>query len=207
MGVFDTTGPSPGASTTRRRRLGELLIEAGVLDDERLKAALVEQKKWGGKLGRTLVEMGFVDETAMVQALSKQLGIPSVDLDQLTLPPEVVQLLRVDLAERYGVFPLQGDPRGRTLQVASSDPTNLEALQELGMTLGARVVPTVATGSSIDRAIRRLYYGEAARRPAPAAAPAKPPPPPAPPAPKAAAPAVADASLELDALLGVPAAA
>ena len=64
------------ASTAKRRRLGELLIEAGVLDPTQLQAALAEQKKWGGKLGRTLVEMGFVDEDSMVRALSRQLKLP-----------------------------------------------------------------------------------------------------------------------------------
>lgn len=144
----------------RRRKLGELLIEAGVLDDTRLQAALSEQRRWGGRLGRTLVEMGFVDETAMVNALSTQLGLPVVDLDGLVLPAEIVQLLRVDLAERYGIFPLAADHKTRSLQVASSDPTNFDALKELSLQLNLRVHAAVATPSSIERAIRRYYYGE-----------------------------------------------
>lgn len=160
------------APQPRRRRLGELLIDAGVLDDAKLKSALVEQRKWGGKLGRTLVELGFVEEAAMCRALSQQLQLPSVDLDAAVLQAAAVQLLRVDLAERYGVFPLGTDATGRTLIVATSDPTNIEAMQELGLSVGLRVQPTVATGSAIDRAIRRYYYGEEAsqRKATPAAA-------------------------------------
>jgi type IV pilus assembly protein PilB len=125
-----------------------------------LKAALQEQRKWGGKLGRTLVEMGFVDEDSMALALSRQLNIPKVDLDALRLPASVVGLLRIDAAERYGVFPLGGDPAHKVLHVASSDPTNLEALQELSFQIGMRIQQSVSSASGIDRAIRRYYYGE-----------------------------------------------
>lgn len=135
-------------------------MDAGLLSEPQLKAALSEQRKWGGKLGRTLVEMGFLDEESMVAALSRQLGVPLVDLDKATLAPEVVQLLRVDLAERYGVFPLGGDARTKALQLATSDPTNVEALQELSFATGMKLQTSVATASSIDKAIRRLYYGE-----------------------------------------------
>ncbi len=172
----------------RRRRLGELLIEAGVLDETRLKAALQEQRKWGGKLGRTLVEMGFITEAVMVQSLSKQLQLASIDLDTQALPATVASMMRVDLCERYGVFPVGGDARTRTLNLATSDPTNVEALQELSFATNAKVVAVVATASSIDRAIRRYYYGETTA------------------ASKTASPAqlgLKETNLELDELLGV----
>lgn len=135
-------------------------MAAGLIDETRLSAALSEQRKWGGKLGRTLVEMGFVQEDAMVHALSQQLQLPSVDLDRADLPASLAQLLRVDMAERYGVFPLAHDPKHHTLTVASSDPTNVEALQELTFRTNQRILTVVATSSAIDRAIRRAYYGE-----------------------------------------------
>ena len=135
-------------------------MDAGLLSETQLKAALQEQRKWGGKLGRTLVEMGIVDEDSMARALSRQLNVPVVDLDSVRLPPSVVQLLRIDVAERYGVFPLGGDPAQKLLHVASSDPTNLEALQELSFQTGMRIQQSVSSASGIDRAIRRLYYGE-----------------------------------------------
>ncbi len=185
------TAPQPA----RRRRLGELLIEAGVLDESRLKAALGEQKKWGGKLGRTLVEMGFVDEDSMMRALSRQLSLQALDLDAVSLPSSIVQLLRVDLCERYGVFPVGGDSKTRTLQLATSDPTNTEAMQELSIATSSKIVNVVATGSSIDRAIRRYYYGEGnvPRPTVPGPTPSSPPLP---------APTSPSASLDLDELLG-----
>jgi type IV pilus assembly protein PilB len=148
------------ASQAKRKRLGELLTDAGVLDPTQLQAALAEQKKWGGKLGRTLVEMGFVDEDSMVRALSRQLKLPVVDLDTVNLPATVTQILTVDLCERYGVFPLGVDVRAKQLQLATSDPTNVEALNDIVFKTGMKVQTAVATGSSIDRAIRRMYYGE-----------------------------------------------
>jgi type IV pilus assembly protein PilB len=185
------TAPQPA----RRRRLGELLIDAGVLDESRLKAALGEQKKWGGKLGRTLVEMGFVDEDSMMRALSRQLNLQALDLDSASLPSSIVQLLRVDLCERYGVFPVGGDPKTRTLQLATSDPTNTEAMQELQVATNSRIVNVVATGSAIDRAIRRFYYGEGT-------APRPTVPGPTPSSPAVPAPPPPSASLDLDELLG-----
>jgi type IV pilus assembly protein PilB len=155
------SAPEPHAlSANRKRRLGELLIDAGLIDDAHLAAALSEQRKWGGRLGRTLVEMGFVQEDAMVHALSDQLALPAVDLHTVESPAEALQLLRVDLAERYGVFPLKGDPHKRTLELATSDPTNQEMLKDLEFQTGMRVQFSVAGATAIDKAIRRQYYGE-----------------------------------------------
>lgn len=151
--------PLPPAPRTKRR-LGELLIEAGLIDELQLKAALQEQRKWGGKLGRTLVEMGFADEQSIVLTLSMQLGFPPVDLDRATLPPDVTQHLRVDIAERYGIFPLGANPAAKVLKIASSDPTNQDALQEISFNTGMKLQVCVATASAIDRAIRHRYYGE-----------------------------------------------
>jgi type IV pilus assembly protein PilB len=161
--LVDVSAPkaTPIASAAnRKRRLGELLIDAGLLDEARLTAALSEQRKWGGRLGRTLVEMGFVEEDAMVSALSEQLALPAVDLASHEIVPETLQLLRVDLAERYGVFPLDGDAHKRTLELATTDPTNQEMLKELEFQTGMRIQFSVAGATAIDKAIRRGYYGE-----------------------------------------------
>lgn len=148
--------PSP----IRKRRLGEILMDAGIVTELQLNAALSEQRKWGGKLGRTLVEMGFVDENSMTVALSRQLQLPAVDLDKAEIPSETVQFLRVDIAERYGVFPIAGDRKLKTVTIATSDPTNMEQIQELAFYTGFRVQLAVAGATAIDRAIRRYYYGE-----------------------------------------------
>jgi type IV pilus assembly protein PilB len=149
----------PSALTGRRRRLGELLVESALISEDQLKAALLEQKKWGGRLGKTLVEMGFVTESSMVAMLASQLQLRSVDLDAAKLNARVTDHLRLDLAERYGVFPLGVE--GNTMCLATSDPTNLEQIQELEFATNKKVQVAVATASSIDRSIRKYYFGEA----------------------------------------------
>ena len=191
----------------RRRRLGDLLIEAGLISETQLKAALNEQRKWGGRLGRTVVEMGFVTETAIGQVLANQLELPAIDLDTAPLAPEAPTWLRLDLCERYGVFPVATSPGARTISIATSDPTNVEHLQALEFATNLKVLPTVATASAIERAIRRYYFGEHApppsapretltplptRAPAPSLALVQPPAP------------LSNTSYELDELLGDP---
>lgn len=141
-------------------RFGEILVRAGLLDETHLKAALAEQKKWGGRLGRVLVEMGFVDESTVVAALSRHLSIPAVDLEASPPPLDAAQLLPVQTCERYGVFPLMASADRKLLKLATSDPTNHEAFQQIEFRHGMKVEPVVASGSDIDRAIRRYYYGE-----------------------------------------------
>jgi type IV pilus assembly protein PilB len=189
--------PPPG----RRRRLGDLLIESGLISETQLKAALNEQRKWGGRLGRTVVELGFVTETAIGLALARQLELPSVDLDTVALPPAAPTWLRLDLCERYGVFPLEINPAARAISIATSDPTNVEHLQALEFATNLKVMPTVATASAIERAIRKYYFGE--HDPAPSAPPVV-----AAATARAAAtpkePAFNATSFELDELLGDP---
>ena len=135
-------------------------MDAGLLSETELRSALAEQRKWGGKLGLTLVQMGFVDESSMVHALSRQLSIPTVDLENHTPSAVALQALRADIAERYTVFPTAADPATKALTVATADPTNVEAFQELAFHSGQRLQVVVASASSIERAIRRHYHGE-----------------------------------------------
>lgn len=157
-----TAAPPP-----KKRRLGEILIDAGVLTDPQLKTALGEQRKWGGKLGRTLIELGFVDEQTMVLALSRQLHVPAVDLDKATVSPDVLAMLDVDTAMKYGVIPIGGDKRQRFIHVATSEPGNMDMIQELSFKLGLRVQVSVASELAVERATRKFYYGDTS----PAAAP------------------------------------
>ncbi len=92
-----------------------------------------------------------------------------VDLDNLALPASVTRVLTVDLCERYGVFPLGSDTKAKLIQLATSDPTNVEALSDITFKTGLKVQTAIATGSSIDRAVRRMYYGEQTQSKAPGA--------------------------------------
>lgn len=178
---------APTSAPRSKRKLGELLREAGLIDDSHLSAALHEQKKWGGRLGRTLVEMGFVTEASMCAVLAQQLQLQTIDLDTATLPDRVETTLRLDLAERYGVFPVAFDATTKQLALATSDPTNLESLQEIEFATGHKLLPVVATASAIDRAIRRYYFGEQATGKAVSPPPTQ---------------VVSETSYELDQLLG-----
>src|SRR4051812_32948728 len=192
------------APPARRRRLGDLLIESGLISEPQLKAALNEQRKWGGRLGRTVVELGFATETSMALALAKQLELPSIDLDTAQLPQAAPTWMRLDLCERYGVFPLEINQGARAIRVATADPTNVEHLQALEFATNLKVLPTVATTSAIERAIRRHYFGEHVDAPASAPRPvvaSTPTPAPVSAKQAVAPPAFSNTSFELDALL------
>lgn len=152
-----TTTSAPW-SRPGRPRLGQLLIDAGVLEDSHLQAALREQRIWGDRLGRTLVHMGLLSEEALAEALSRQLQLPTCRPDLAALPADVTDHLGVLACERYGVMPL-GLEAG-ALRVATADPTNAPLLDELASVIGVRVEPVIATESAIGRAIRKYYYGE-----------------------------------------------
>lgn len=150
-----------------RRRLGELLLAAGLVTQAQLDAALAEQQRWNEPLGRTLVQMGFLSEELLVKALSHHLGIPACDPATMEIAPGTAGYLGLHLVERFGVMPVAVDTERRVIAVATSDPTDKRALAELGDHIGWTVQPLVAASSSIERAIRKHYFGESDDAPAP----------------------------------------
>jgi type IV pilus assembly protein PilB len=88
-----------------RKKLGEMLVEAGALSDSGLTLALHEQRRWGGTLGRALVELKLVSEAELVRVLAQQLSLPSVDLDRVEIPGTVLELVPADLAQQHGIVP------------------------------------------------------------------------------------------------------
>jgi type IV pilus assembly protein PilB len=140
-------------------KLGDILISQGVIDHEKLIAALSDQRAFGGKLGRTLVDLGYVSEEQLLRALSQQLGLDTVDLDAVDVEPEALRCLAVDACERYGVFPVRVDDEERVLWVATAEPDR-QALQEVAQISQYTLEPMLASMSSIERAVRRYYYGE-----------------------------------------------
>lgn len=143
-----------------RRRLGDLLVEAGQLQPQQLTQALEEQKKWGGKLGRILVDFGMVTEEQVHEALARQLGLPYADPAVTELEDEKVRLVGVQVCERFGVIAIDGDEARRWVRLAVSDPGNSRDLEEIAKIIGFQVQVAIATPASIDKAIRRFYYGE-----------------------------------------------
>lgn len=138
-----------------RKRLGEILIEAGLIDETGLRAALIEQRRYGGPLGRVLVDMKMVVEDDLVQALSKQLAVPLVDLDSIEIPQAVLDLVPADQAEVQGVIPF-AQPM-KFLDVAMIDPTNLTLVDELRIKTHLNVRTYLAGPKAIERALARFY--------------------------------------------------
>ena len=145
-----------------RKKLGDYLVEAGIIDRFQLQSALGHQRQWGGKIGRILVENRFVTEVVMVRALGHLLHIDPIDLSVVNIHPKVLEIVSVDFAERHGIIPV-AVRRGRggdQLVVAMSDPTNLEVVDELQFKTGKKVVTMIAGDFAIETAIRQYYYGE-----------------------------------------------
>ncbi len=145
---------------TKRRRLGELLIEAGVITETQLAAALNSQRTWGGKVGSTLVRMGFVNEDDILRCLSSQLRLPSVDFRKVKISPKALKAIPLSIAEKYNVIPvaIKEEHNKKSVILAMSDPTNLDALSEIQFQAGVHVRPVVATESAITRAIDQYYH-------------------------------------------------
>jgi len=144
-------------------KLGDILIQQAVIDEQKLIAALADQRAFGGKLGRTLVDLGYVTEEQLVQALATQLGLTTIDLQDVKPSPEALACLPADACERYGVFPIRVDAAQRVLWVATAEPER-EPLAEVARIARHTLEPVLCTMSSIDRAIRRFYLAE--RQPA-----------------------------------------
>ena len=143
-----------------REKLGEILIKAGVIDELGLQRALSEQQRWGGQLGRYLVELGLITEELLVRALSTQYKLPAVALDPPRLSVAVGRLVSREICERHSIVCFRADTKARFLDVAMSDPSNLDAIDEVRVATQYNVRPHIAAPSAIDQAIRCVFYGE-----------------------------------------------
>ena len=138
-----------------RKKLGEMLVEAGVLSEQGLRTALNEQRRWGGTLGKTLIEMKLLSESELVRVLSLQLSLPTIDLDNLDIHPTVLELVPGELAEQNNVVPF-AQPM-KFLDVAMADPTNLGLIDELRIRTQLNIRPYLAGPKMIERAVAKHY--------------------------------------------------
>ena len=139
-----------------RIRLGELLVRAGVLDEFKLRAALAEQQRWGGRLGKVLVDMGFLSEDLLVKALSKQLGVSRADMAQASVPSELIEKLELSYLREHAVCPVQYDVRRKIVVLAMADPTNIQASDEIRFRTGLRIEALIAGEQEISNALDRM---------------------------------------------------
>lgn len=137
-------------------KLGEMLLKAGLVTQERLQEALEAQKKNGGKLGYNLVKLGYVKEDEITQLLSEQYGVPSINLRHFEIDESVINLIPSEVAQKYLVLPV--NRTGATLTIAMADPTNVFAMDDIRFMTGYTVEPVVASEMAIREAIEK-YYG------------------------------------------------
>jgi type IV pilus assembly protein PilB len=136
-------------------RIGELLLKEKRITPEQLQQALNQQKTNGGKLGLNLIKLGFVKEEEITALLSKQYGVPSINLAQFEIDPSVIKLIPADTAQKYQVVPLSRS--GATLTIAMTDPTNVFAMDDIKFMTGYNVEPVVASEAAVVEAIKRYY--------------------------------------------------
>ena len=137
-------------------RIGELLLKEKRITPEQLQEALNYQRQNGGKLGFNLIKLGYVKDDEITALLSKQYGVPSINLTQFDIDAAVIKLIPADTANKYQIVPLSR--AGATLTIAMTDPTNVFAMDDVKFMTGYKVEPVVASETEIRGSIDR-YYG------------------------------------------------
>jgi len=140
-----------------RSRFGEILVKQEVINPDQLKTAIEEQKRTGKRLGDTLVRLGYISQYELVAFLSKQYGVPAINLDEFDVMPEVLKFIPRESAVKHSLIPINRS--GGTLVVAMSDPSNIFAIDELKFATGHNIEVVVASEDSIKNAIER-HYGD-----------------------------------------------
>ncbi|MCX7141931.1 MAG: GspE/PulE family protein [Proteobacteria bacterium] len=151
---------STTATSAAKRHIGQILISQGILTEDQLRIALLEQMKSKLPVGKLLVNLGFVSEATLRDALSEKLGMQSVDLSQIIIDSQAMKLVPRDFALRHHIFPIALDRERGTLIVALSDTNNLVALDQLRARLRGELEleSRLAGDTEISRAIEQ-YYG------------------------------------------------
>jgi type IV pilus assembly protein PilB len=139
-------------------RLGELLVKENLITADQLRQALDQQKSTGARLGTCLMKLGFISDDEITGVLSRQYGVPSINLKYYEVDANVVKLIPQDTAIRYQIVPLSRV--GSTLTIAMTDPTNVFAMDDIKFMTGFNVEPVVASETAIAEAISK-FYGEA----------------------------------------------
>ena len=143
-----------------KRHIGQILIDQGILTEDQLRIALLEQMKSHLPVGRLLVQLGFVSEATLRDALSEKLGLQPVDLAHIIVDPAALKMVPRDMARRYRVFPVALDRQAKKFIVALADTNNIVAIDQLRAHLKGEyeVELRLAGDSEVDRAIEQ-YYG------------------------------------------------
>jgi hypothetical protein len=140
------------------KKMGDMLIEAGLIDDFQLQTALSHQRNWGGKLGSILIELEFVREEDLARVMAEKLHIPYVNLFDPEIPENIIRMIKPDIAKKYHVVPVKKE--AGALVLAMFDPLDAQAADEIRFITGLTIRPALSMGSEISDAIRKYYDGE-----------------------------------------------
>lgn len=140
-------------------RLGDLLVRENLISPQQLQQAQEEQKRSGQRLGASLVKLGMVSDADLLSFLSKQYQVPSINLDDFTIDPEILKLINQEVAEKHQVIPVHR--AGSSLVVAMVDPSNIFAIDDIKFLTGYNIEVVVASETQIAAAIDKYYRGGA----------------------------------------------
>lgn len=141
------------------RKLGEVLQEAGIIDDYQLQSALSYQRNWGGRLGSCLIKLGYLNEEKLSDVLARQYQLKKIDLSAIEVSEDALRALSATTAKKYQVMPVSLEKKGtaRSLLVAIADPTNIHAIDDLQFITGCAIETVIAAESTIAKAIDYYY--------------------------------------------------
>jgi type IV pilus assembly protein PilB len=136
-------------------RLGDMLVKAALITREQLNQALQQQQTGGGRIGGNLVKLGFISEDDITSFLSRQYGVPSINLSHFEIDATVIKLIPSEIAQKHQVIPI--NRTGNVLTVAMADPSNIFAIDDIKFMTGFKVEPVVAAETSIKNSINKYY--------------------------------------------------
>jgi type IV pilus assembly protein PilB len=142
----------------KRKPLGQILKEMKLVSESQIQEALAIQKQRGGVIGKILVNLGYISEAEVNVALGKQAGIEAVDLDDMDIPPEIIERVSPSIASTYRIVPVT--VRDGKLIIAMADPFNVKALDDLRFLLDSNIEPVVSNEAAVGRAIEKYYSGQ-----------------------------------------------
>jgi len=138
-------------------KLGQLLVTSNMITEEQLREAIGLQRKQGGRLGTNLVKLGYLTEEKLVAFLSKQWGVPAINLSDYKIEPSVLKLIPIEIARKYLIIPVARV--GATLTITMADPSNVFVIDDVKFMTGYNVEVVVSSESSIIHAITSYYRG------------------------------------------------
>jgi len=146
----------------KKLRLGEILKQAGIIDDFQLNSALSYQRHWGGRFGESLIKLGYLSESKLQNFLARQFDLPQIELFGRKIPEDVLAYIPVDKAREFHVLPVERRELSGAMHlvVAMTDPTNLMVTDSLQFMTGCRIKAALASEEAIGSAIDRNYGTE-----------------------------------------------